>query len=242
MLQPISSIPMHAVIQERLKEFFLQSGLQPNEQLPSEHELSKKLGASRSAIREALRSLEAIGMIEVRRGKGRYLRQFSFEPMTDTLAYALVFEATSIHDLLEVRKALELSFLPQAAAALTAEDLADLKVVLRNMRSKAETNQPFIEEDMRFHQLLFSRVNNNLLTKLLEVFWRLFKEVHNKNVLPAGETATTVTYHERIVDAIEAGEVSLAEVLLCEHFIDVQRRLASAGTLKPSREVIGKPA
>jgi DNA-binding FadR family transcriptional regulator len=238
MLKPIPSGQIHTLIQERLKDYLLRSGLRPNDQLPSEYELSNKLGTSRSAVREALRSLEAIGMIEVRRGKGRYLRPFNFASFTENLAYSLVLDATSIHDLLEVRRSLEVSFLPQAASALTRADITSLRTILRRMRSKAEAGKPFVAEDMEFHQLLFSRVSNDLLKKLLEVFWSLFKEVHGKGILPAGETTKTVEYHEQIVDAIEANELELAESLLREHFVDVQNRLVRASSLMGTGEEV----
>ena len=131
-----------------------------------------------------------------------------------------------------------MTFLSQAATALTKNDLTALQDIVEQMQKKAEVDATFIAEDMAFHKLLFSRTQNDLLKKLLDVFWQLFKEVHNKNILPAGATTKTVEYHRQILAAVEGGDLKAAETLLQDHFEDVQQRLVKARERTLPEEVI----
>lgn len=227
MLEVIPTSRLHGVIQSRLRQFILESQLRPGDRLPTEKELSDRLGASRSAIREALRSLEAVGMIEVKHGKGRFLRAFDVASLATNLAYSLTFDSASIRDLLEVRRTLETAFIGKAAETLDDERARRLLTSVDRMRGHAEKGEPFIEEDMAFHKVLFDALDNEVLKKILDVFWGLFQNLHARNVLPPGDAATTVAYHEQIVNAMVAGDVEGARAALDEHFRDVERRLTS---------------
>ncbi len=228
MLEVIPTSRLHGVIQDRLRRFILDSQLRPGDKLPTEKELSGRLGASRSAVREALRSLEALGMIEVKHGKGRFLRAFDVASIASNLAYSLTFDAASIRDLLEVRRTLETSFIAQATRKLEASRIDRLYAIVEQMALSADAGRAFIEEDMAFHKVLFGALHNEVLKKILDVFWGLFQHLHARNVLPPGEAAATVAYHRQIVDAMAAKDVTSAREALDEHFRDVERRLESA--------------
>jgi len=167
-------------------------------------------------------------MIEVKHGKGRFLRAFDVASITSNLAYSLTFDAASIRDLLEVRRTLETSFIAQATRKLEASRIDRLYAIVEQMGSSADAGRAFIEEDMAFHKVLFGALRNEVLKKILDVFWGLFHHLHARNVLPPGEATATVAYHRQIVDAMAAKDVTSAREALDEHFRDVERRLDSA--------------
>ena len=119
LLRPLTYQDRHTLIQERLKDYIVQNKLKPGDKLPTEETLSEQLGVSRTAVREALRGLEALGIVESQHGVGRVVRPFSFAPTLENLSYALVFYNYSVLHITEIRKALDAYFVEQAMANLT---------------------------------------------------------------------------------------------------------------------------
>lgn len=225
MLNQLVQADIHQRIQEQLKAYITDVGLRPGDRLPSEHQLVKALGVSRNALREGLRSLEALGILEAKHGKGRYLRHFDFGLLTDNLAYSLVLDKTSMRELLEVRRVLEVGFLPQVIASIEEQDLKCLKKIVKGMRSKTKGGETYSADERLFHRTLFCRVENELLHKLLVIFWELLQHIHTSGALPPAQSSKIVDYHALIVDSVEAGDVREAQRLLAEHFNDLAYRI-----------------
>lgn len=222
--QPIQ-VDVHDKVREQLKKYIIDVGLQPSDRLPSEHQLVKTLGVSRSALREVLRSFEALGLIEAQQGKGRYLRQFDFEPLADNLAYSLILDKTSMSELLAVRRILEVGFLPQAIDMLQEEDIEQLRAIVKGMRSKTRGGETYSADEAAFHRTLFRGVENDLLQKLLVIFWELLQHVSNSGALLPAQSPHIVEYHARIVEVIRRRDVREAQRLLDEHFDDLAYRI-----------------
>lgn len=225
MLEGLNRQPTHGAVQDRVKAHILHEGLKPGDPLPSETQLAHALGVSRTAVREALRGLEATGMIETRHGVGRRVKAFEFGPIADHLAYSLTVDLGSILHLLDVRRALELAFLPAAIAGISDAQLDELDAHVHRMRSQAEAGRPFGAVDMGFHRTLFAAVDNRILQGLLDTFWRLFLGVEEGGGLPPGNQSQTVASHAAIVAAVRARDLATAKEVMDEHFRDVERRL-----------------
>lgn len=234
MLTALPQLTTHNAVQERVKAYIIENGLKPGDKLPSETVLTRSLGVSRTAVREALRGLEATGMIETRHGVGRYVKAFEFRSIADNLAYSLTVDLGSIEDLLNVRRALEIWFLPEAIAAMTPAKLNDLDAHVAQMRRNLEAGESFEAADMEFHRVLFTGVRNRVLQELLTIFWRLFINLQQQGALPPGNGALTVAYHAAIVAAIREGDVNRAKEVMDKHFEDVKQRLKQTKR-QPSR-------
>jgi DNA-binding FadR family transcriptional regulator len=234
MLTALPQLTTHNAVQERVKAYIIENGLKPGDKLPSETVLTRSLGVSRTAVREALRGLEATGMIETRHGVGRYVKAFEFRSIADNLAYSLTVDLGSIEDLLNVRRALEIWFLPEAIAAMTPAKLSDLDAHVAQMRRNLEAGESFEAADMEFHRVLFTGVRNRVLQELLTIFWRLFINLQQQGALPPGNGALTVAYHAAIVAAIREGDVNRAKEVMDKHFEDVKQRLKQTKR-QPSR-------
>ena len=107
----IETTSRSGLVERQLREYIMGSRLVPGHRLPSENELSGRLGVSRSAIREGLKALEAVGVITTHQGKGSFVSDFDSAAIADNLAISLRFDRPSLRDILEVRKALETGFL-----------------------------------------------------------------------------------------------------------------------------------
>ncbi|NPA90931.1 MAG: FadR family transcriptional regulator [Chloroflexi bacterium] len=229
LLRPPRVQTLQEAVVQQLKEYIIASGLRPGDRLPTEEDLARQLGVSRTAVREALRALEALGIISVRHGAGRFVQEFSFQPILDNLAYSILYDLHTFEELLEVREKLEAGFLEEVVAGLTPDTLAELRHIVARMQEKVARNAPkeaLMEEDMCFHRALYANVNNRLLFKLLEIFWDVQKRLRARIPHEAEDRADFVRQHEAIVDALEARDVALARTRLLAHFQGVRAWIA----------------
>ena len=216
------------LVEQQLREHIVTNRLVPGDKLPSESELSNGLGVSRTAIREGLKSLEAVGVITTHHGKGRFVSQFDSAAIADNLAISLSFDQPSLREILEIRKMLETAFLSQAASLLGEEDLAALDELVNRMRFRLKKPTTFLQEDMEFHRVLFRKLNNRILLNILEVFWKLFGRIEEGSQHTVDQLTEAVSQHQAIINALRKRHVSQAERLLEAHFRDAEQRIAEA--------------
>lgn len=233
-MKPVYRPPLlYVSVQDAIREYILDNNLHPGDMLPPENELARQLDVSRNSVREAVRSLESLGIIETRRGSGLFVRDFSFEPLLNTLPYGLLKDLRELSDLLQVRRVLETGMIETAMAAMPAEQKARLEAVVEQMRVRAEANQTFADEDRVFHALLFEYVNNTILTRMLDVFWMAYNKASRQIPLQDGDPIATYRAHAEIVAAIQAGDAEGARKALDEHYAGLEGRLAR---LKQNRD------
>lgn len=106
-LKNLKTQDLQGLIQEQLKLYIIENGMKSGDPFPTEYELAERLGISRTAIREALKRLETLGIIEVRPGVGRFIREFNFEVILKGLPYNLEMDIKNFQEVLEVRFCLE---------------------------------------------------------------------------------------------------------------------------------------
>lgn len=244
-LGPAAGPPLlYRSVQERIKRYILEHDLQAGDALPPETHLARDLGVSRSSVREAVKALESLGILETRPGKGLFVRSFSLDPILDNLVYSLLFDRNSVTELLEVREHLEVGLLPRAMQALSLGQRELLRSLVQRMREKAERGEPFPEEDRFFHRTLSEATANHLLVKLLDVFWIVFMRLRDRTLRVDPAPLHTWQNHQRILAAIEAGDVPAAQQAMAEHFTDLHRRLELADlryrTSRPAAAVVGQ--
>jgi DNA-binding FadR family transcriptional regulator len=212
--------------QRGIKRYILDHGLGPNDALPSEGQLAEELGISRNSVREAIKALEALGTIETRHGVGVFVRAFSFDPILDNLAYGIQAGNGSILELLEVRRQLEGAFVEVAAATVTPAQLRVLRSCLDRMGSRAALGEPITDEDRFFHRTLYSGLGNQLLLRLLEVFWEAYVRLRaSLPGVPAGDAIQTWEEHMAILEALERRDGPAARRAMLESFTMIEARL-----------------
>ncbi len=203
-LRPLAKPPsLHQSVQIALKEYITSADLKPGDPLPAESELARQLGVSRNSVREAVKALETVGIVETRRGSGVFVASFSFDPLLEALPYALMVDTHDLIDLLDVRGALEDAMVSRAIAAQTPEQLVRLRAVLDAMRERAEAHQPIDREDRAFHRTLFEVIGNRVLLRLIDIFWESFHRAATHLDLGNAQPLATWQDHARIVDAFE---------------------------------------
>ena len=217
---PLPTVNTTQLVQERLIQFMRGNNLRPGDKLPSENDIAKRLGIGRPALREALRSLQALGLIEVRAGSGWYAVDPSLDAVAKHLVFALEPSDQTRKELHRIRGILEGAFLGEAMGKLTPDDFVTLRKLAAKMEILAMAGQSYAEQDRDFHLILFSHVTNDFFHKLVEACWTMTltwltlqpATTLDRQILSAGK-------HRRILDAIVAGDIDTARKLLEIHSI-----------------------
>ncbi len=226
-IKPVDRAPLlHVSAQESLRVFIVDNGLKASDPLPPESALAVQLGISRNSMREAIKALESVGVLETRRGVGVFVKEFSFQPLLDNLAYGLQDSLRDVDELRDIRRVLEVGLIERTVALITDDDIAALREVTERMRVKAMRDESFAEEDQSFHQLLFRCQNNRMLSGLLEIFWVAFYKASGLADLGNPSPLDTWRDHQSIVEAVAARDVAGARLRLDAHYRGIQDLVA----------------
>jgi DNA-binding FadR family transcriptional regulator len=213
-------------VQESVRSYIEENGLKAGDALPPESFLAQQLGVGRNSVREAIKALESVGVLETRRGVGVFVKEFSFQPLLDNLAYGLQGSLRNVEELREIRCVLEAGLIDKTIAMIGPEDLAALRETTERMRACAERNESFAQEDQLFHQLLFRCQNNAMLSALIDIFWTAFYKASNFANLANPTPLQTWKDHHEIVEAIAAKDVTAARARLAAHYSGIQQVVA----------------
>ena len=209
------------LVSESILALIRSGELKPGARLPSEPQLIAITGVSRSSVREAIRSLETMGLVEIRRGKGTYIREIDTNGMTDAQMLLMLADRKVLENLIEVRVTLEPLMARLAAERATGDDLAALSQHLREMRD-APDQEAWRPPHLAFHQALAEATHNIILTKM----WGLVSIFLKDSPLVTGNTEPTLPLiHETLYEAIAAHDIDGAESAMDGHVRDMVRVL-----------------
>ena len=227
-IKPLERPPLlHISVQESLRNYIEENNLAAGAPLPPETFLAQQLGVGRNSVREAIKALESLGILETRRGVGVFVKEFSFAPLLDNLAYGLQASLRDVEELREIRRVLETGLIDRTIEMIGEEDLAELRKVTERMRQKAERGESFAEDDQQFHQLLFRCQNNKMLSALIDIFWTAFYKASGFANLTNPTPLDTWRDHHEIVEAVAAKDVEAARRRLGDHYSGIQKVIAA---------------
>jgi GntR family transcriptional repressor for pyruvate dehydrogenase complex len=213
----------------KIKAMLLSGELKPGDRLPPEKELSEALGLSRSSLREAVKALEVIRVLDVRRGDGTYVTSLTPSLLLDAMSFVVdIHQDDSVLELFEVRRILEPAAAALATPHVTADDIAALRVLLAEV-DRTTSVDDLVANDIVFHRRISEHSGNAYLTRLLDTLsgstvrarvWRGLTE--------EGSVERTLTEHRAIVDALEAGDAGLVGAHMTVHVSGVAAWLRRA--------------
>jgi GntR family transcriptional regulator, transcriptional repressor for pyruvate dehydrogenase complex len=196
--------------------------LQPGDKLPSERELAELLAVSRSSIRDAIRSLELLGMVEPRQGAGTVVREISADSVVNPLATLLTRQRQSVTELLDFRKMLEPPLAARAALHASAEEVGEMEEILRRQEEKLRRGEVPVEEDTEFHYSIAMAAENSVVLKVLDVLMDLLRETRERSLQVEGRPQKSLAGHRRILSAIKRRDPAAAEAAMGRHIEDVE--------------------
>jgi len=208
-------------VARQLEQMILKK-LHPGDKLPSERELAETLNVSRSSIRDAIRRLELMGLVEPRQGAGTVVREISADAIMNPLTAVLRHKLELVGELLDFRKMLEPPLAARAAAHATEEELSEMEDILRRQEHKLRAGQLAIEEDSEFHYAIAMASGNTVVLKVIDVLMDLLRDTRERSLQSQGRPQKSLAGHRRILTAIKRRDGEGAKAAMRRHIEDVE--------------------
>jgi DNA-binding FadR family transcriptional regulator len=214
---------------ELFKEKLMAGELRPGERLPSEKQLTEQLGVGRTALREAIRMMSALGVIDVRQGEGSYITNDPSSSLLDPLVFAVLLKTGANQDLLELRTTLQIAYCELAAEKASQEDLVRIEQAAQEFEEISRSNMldtdRLTDADLNFHYLIIESTHNPLVAKICKtVEYLFFTSIRStisteeglswgikghRNILQAIKDKDREVIHKAVVHSLERWKLSL---------------------------------
>ncbi len=197
--------------------------LKPGDMLPPERELVRRFGVSRSSIRDAIRSMEAVGLLEPRQGVGTVVCEPSADAIVNPVTNVLLEKRKAIRDLLDVRSVLEPALSRRAALHASPDHIAELQTILDRQQEKVRQGELTTEEDSSFHYTLAVAADNDVMLKLVHVLMDVLHETRERSLQVGGRQEKSLAGHRRILAALKQGDADAAEAAMRRHLSEITK-------------------
>jgi len=220
-------------VQNAIVDLIFSRGLKPGDLLPNERELVEVLAVGRNSVREAIKSLQALGVITIKHGSGTYVSAGNLDPLVALLSFlakiSLHTDGRAASELVQVREALEVELIPRAVAQARPDDLVRLENLVREMEAGAQRGEPFTEIDMAFHAALYAPLGNSLLSELLRSFWLAYSSIAQAVGDREVDLTRTAADHRHIYELVAKGDGIGAAGAIRSHFDGIRARMQQLG-------------
>lgn len=221
MFKPIRTPKVYDQVIEQIKNKIKSGEIKKGDKLSSERELAESLNVSRTSVREALRALEVVGLVESRQGAGNYIRTNFDNSLFEPLSIMFMLQESSIQEMYDLRETLELQCSRLSAKNIEDNELELLEAILDRMYI-AKSEKESLELDIKFHYLIAKTSRNVLLINVLEVISQLMDEFIEKSrmqILHKGNTRENLLeIHENLVRALKCRDELKVCNAMKEHF------------------------
>lgn len=218
---------------EQVRDVITSGRLKPGDRLPAERELAQALCVGRSAVREAMRALESLGIVEARAGEGTFVAALAGSQGRDPIT-ATLFQAWSMQrKLFEVRRLLEPGLAALAARRATEDQIEKLRAVLSEQETYLQQGETGVKQDTTFHFLIAEATGNEVLLRIVDSLMELLSKTRETSLDRGDRPDQSLKQHRAILDAIESRDSVAAERSMREHVRAIERLVFSAkGELK----------
>lgn len=218
---------VHSIV-DKIEGLILDKHLVPGDKLPSERDLSTQLGVGRYALREAIRILEARGIVEVRPGTGTYVTNLESDLLKSALGSLLLGKRDEILHLLQVRQFLEVKAAGLLAQkGLCEEDLLQLEELVLKMESMAVGASAYASVDTQFHSMIIHLVGNPILSQIVDSVRDLVLSDIRKLIRLPDMQERSAWHHRQVLRCITRGDCAGAEAAMQDHLDDVEEAARS---------------
>jgi GntR family transcriptional repressor for pyruvate dehydrogenase complex len=207
---------------EQIRDLVTSGRLKPGDRLPSERDLSQALSVSRSSVREAVRAMESLGLIEARAGEGTFVASPSGSRGNDPVIASLHKDWGTQHKLFEVRRVIEPDLAALAARRATAEQIERLRAILSDQEAEILRGGTGVKQDNQFHFLMAEATGNEALVRIVDSLMDLLLRTREESLQHDERRAQSLKQHHAILAAIEARDPRAAERLMRDHIRDVE--------------------
>ncbi len=204
---------------ERIRDLIRSGEFPPGSRLPPEQKLAEQLGLSRNSMREAVKALELVRVLESRPGDGTYVTSLAPRLLLAGFSSAIdLLQDDTLLEVVQIRLMLEPAATAAAVAHITEEHLRTLSDLLSRMRLAAADVEEMVQYDMEFHRTIVAANGNESLTSVLDgLSGRTARARVWRGLIEADAAAVTLAEHQAIYDAVAAGDADLARAAALVH-------------------------
>jgi GntR family transcriptional regulator, transcriptional repressor for pyruvate dehydrogenase complex len=219
---------------EKIKGMIVSGELRPGDRLPKEADLADRLGLSRNSLREAVRALSLVRILDVRQGDGTYVTSLESDVLLDAMSFVVdLHQDRGVLHVLEARRVLEAAVAALAAQYIADDELAELRRLIE-LAGDCATVEEFVENDLEFHRVIARASRNPVLASLLDsISTRTSRARIWRGITEAGATERAVTEHRALLAALEHHRPDLARARATVHVAGVEEWVELA--LEPGR-------
>jgi len=234
LLKPIKRVRLYEKAVEQIQSLILRKHYKPGDHLPPERSLAEQLNISRPSLREALRILDVMGLIDIKVGDGIYVKEVNFLPYIESvnlsISSRLQMEKDSLIKLWEVRKILEVGMVDRSTRQITEPFLKSLWRCIEEMEKNIGNQDVFISSGIRFHRLIAEAGQNEILILIWDTLANLIRKSHDKIYRIARSPARSLLAHKRIYFALKKRNVKKAVEAMKKHMDEEEQALLTALT------------
>lgn len=210
---------------DHIKELIRKRELQDGDQLPTEEQMAEQMGVGRGTIRESLRVLIHLGLIE-RKRKRTMVAPLAYERLQNKEVFNQIDTHRDVMELTELRKVIEPEAAGLAAERAEDEEIGSMGEVLRLMAETQSDAQSFVDNDMKFHILIMQAAGNTLFVEIMNNVHQLLRK---NQLLVAKErnqiVPRSIDFHRKILSAIKSRNPSQARRHMANHMLDVEKEI-----------------
>ena len=222
-LTPVTRTTLTVDIYRKLVSHIIRGVWKPGARIPAERQLGQLLGVGRASLREALKALEIMGLIETRLGDGTYVCQRS-EFLSKPLLWAITSSSeTEVYELVEARKLIETELAGLAAERASADDLKEIGRHLDRMEHSPQAPSEFLQADVEFHLAIGEAAHNSILMNALNLIRNLLQEWIGSTLQVPGVSERALEHHKAIFFAVAKKNGPAARSAMLAHLEEMAR-------------------
>jgi GntR family transcriptional repressor for pyruvate dehydrogenase complex len=221
-VEPIKSTRIYEEIVRQIKALVQEGRLKSGDRLPPERDLAESFKVSRASVREALRTLESLGLIEIRPGEGTFVREISVEALIEPLALVILSQREAVGELFEARRLLEPAIAALAARRASREEVHEMERILDEQAKEVEAGRTGLAQDAAFHAAIAGSAHNRAITRIVNALMDLLAQSREESLQTPGRPTRSHQDHRRILEAIQRRDGPLAQAAMLDHVIAVE--------------------
>ncbi|MGD0263973.1 MAG: FadR/GntR family transcriptional regulator [Candidatus Methylomirabilota bacterium] len=226
---------------DQVRDLIASGRLKPTDRLPAEREFAQTLSVSRSAVREAIRAMESLGILEARPGEGTFVRVRAESPERDPISTALYQAWSTQRKLFEVRQVIEPDLAALAARRATAEHIEKLRAILKAQEAGVRNGESGGKQDTMFHYVTAEATGNEMLVQIMDSLMDLLSRTREASLQHDKRRTQSLKQHQAILNAIEARKPLVAERRMREHIHAIERLVFSSEQQPAGESAITAP-
>lgn len=240
-LEPVKSVRIYEDIVRQVKALIADGHLKSGDRLPPERDLAERFRVSRTSVREALRSLQSLGLIEIRAGEGAFVRDVSVEALIEPLALVILPYREAVGELFEARHLLEPAIAALAARRASREEIAEMERILDEQAREVVHGRTGMAQDSSLHAAIAAAAHNRAIVRIVNALVDLLAQSREESLHTPGRPKRSHQDHRRILGAIRRGDEAGAHKAMLDHLTAVEKLVTGgsdgAGPLRRTTRV-----